>query len=482
MRVLIVNTNRERSPQTLIPLGACLVASAARAAGHDVRLLDLTFSPFPSRAARFAVRRFRPDVLGLSIRNIDNCDAGRPQFLLPEARRIAQACRSAGAETIVLGGPAVTTAPGPALSYLGGDFGVVGEGESSFPALLDAIERGADPALVSGVAVPDDGGTALSPTAPIGDLASLPDPCLADWLDMRGYRRYDAALPVQTKRGCPFNCSYCLYPLLEGPGVRLRDPESVASQVHRAFHLELRAAEFVDSVFNVPEAHAVACCEAIARLRRRVPLQTLEFNPSACSSDLIQAMNAAGFSAVGCSAESASDDMLATLGKGFTSDALRSAARKLPTLDALKLWTFMLGGPGETERTVTETAQFIEQFLTPRDLVYVSCGIRILPGTKLHAQAAAEGIVSPDDDLLRPRFYFSPAIPPERALAMITGCGFPSANIVTLSDGNHPLLPLAQRAAHMVGMSPPYWRWAPLWNKARHPWPAAGRREGARCS
>jgi radical SAM superfamily enzyme YgiQ (UPF0313 family) len=176
-------------------------------------------------------------------------------------------------------------------------------------------------------------------------------------------------------------------------------------------------------------------------------------------------MNAAGFSAVGCTAESASDAMLASLGKGFNTEHLHQAAHQFKKLDALRVWVFMLGGPGESEKTVAETARFIETELTSRDLVYISCGIRVLPGTDLHTTAIRERYISPDDNLLWPVFYFSPHLKPKRAMAIISKSKFPSANIINLSDGNSQLLPFLQKVAYMLHACPPYWRLAPGWNK-----------------
>ncbi|HOM73380.1 MAG TPA: cobalamin-dependent protein, partial [Armatimonadota bacterium] len=79
MKVLIINTNRQRSPHTLIPLGACLVAASARSAGHQVRFLDLTFHRHPEYVVSSAVKELSPDVTGLSVRNLDNCEMTNPR-------------------------------------------------------------------------------------------------------------------------------------------------------------------------------------------------------------------------------------------------------------------------------------------------------------------------------------------------------------------------------------------------------------------
>src|SRR5919112_6029216 len=74
-RVLLVSTNRERQPYPVVPNGLACVASALEAAGHDVRFVDLCFARDPARTAADAARAFRPEVIGVSVRNIDNSDA-----------------------------------------------------------------------------------------------------------------------------------------------------------------------------------------------------------------------------------------------------------------------------------------------------------------------------------------------------------------------------------------------------------------------
>src|SRR5438477_7960196 len=87
-RVLLVSTNRERQPYPVVPNGLACVASALDAAGHDVRFADLCFARDPIRRARDAAVSFRPDIVGVSVRNIDNSDAIALQHYTPEARAV----------------------------------------------------------------------------------------------------------------------------------------------------------------------------------------------------------------------------------------------------------------------------------------------------------------------------------------------------------------------------------------------------------
>ncbi|HEY3396219.1 MAG TPA: radical SAM protein [Armatimonadota bacterium] len=465
MRVLVINTNRERSPQALLPIGACLVAAAAERAGQEVRFLDLCFSRDPRRAAAAAVASFSPDVIGLSIRNLDNCDYLNPHSYLPAGRDLVATLRAACSAEIVLGGSAVSQVPFALARYLGCRWAVVGAGEVTFPALLQALADGADPAALPGVA--DAEREDLFVPAPPGeDLSAPQSPALERWLDLSRYRARDASWPVQSKRGCASRCTYCVYPLLEGATYRRREPELVREEAATARRAGLRLVEFVDSIFGLPADHALACCEALARRPVGLPLSAMELNPAAITPELVGAMNAAGFSGVAVTAESGSDAMLASLGKGFTAEALGQARDHLRHLRASVMWIFLLGGPGETPETVRETARFLDT-LPPSHLVLVTHGVRVLPRTALHGRLLASGELSPAEDLLLPTFYHSPAITPAASERILAESRFPVGSRVMLGDGGHRWLPLAQRVMATCGVRPPYWRQLRSLNRLR---------------
>ena len=177
-------------------------------------------------------------------------------------------------------------------------------------------------------------------------------------------------------------------------------------------------------------------------------------------------MNEAGFSAVGITAESGSDRILSSLGKGFDASILYEASRQLRNFKGMRMWTFLLGGPGEDAKSVRETAAFIES-LPHTDLIFISYGIRILPGTMLQRQLAEQGQAVQDKDAIHPLFYHSPHITPAEAGKIIERCRFPSANIVSLTDGCHRLLPGIQALSAGLGLQPPFWRYVPLINRFR---------------
>src|SRR5213594_547213 len=144
MRVLLVSANQERSPDPVAPLGVCYVASAAAEAGHEVHVLDLCFSEDPPADVRAAVAAHRPEAIGTSLRNVDNCAYPDTVSYLPHYQRVVNACRATSRAPLVLGGSAFTTMPAFYLAALEVPYGVVGEGEVALPDLLARLASGRD--------------------------------------------------------------------------------------------------------------------------------------------------------------------------------------------------------------------------------------------------------------------------------------------------------------------------------------------------
>ncbi len=159
--------------------------------------------------------------------------------------------------------------PEAIIQYLSADGGMVGEGEEVFPkALMALAARGNDfPAKIKRVGefiVPHSG----KPFRPvwIQDLDSLPPP---DWdcLDLKKYFSQGGMGNLQTKRGGPFGCIYCTYPLIEGKKMRLRSPGRVAQEAEALIQRGVENAFIVDNIFNYPETHAREVCRIFIEKR-----------------------------------------------------------------------------------------------------------------------------------------------------------------------------------------------------------------------
>jgi radical SAM superfamily enzyme YgiQ (UPF0313 family) len=460
-RILLVSTNRERQPMPVLANGLACVASALDAAGHDVRVSDLCFERDPTGSARRAVERFRPDVIGVSVRNIDNSDSIALRYYTPEAAAVLRALRAAAPRsTIMAGGAAFGVAPESLFRELGVDYAVAGDGERASVALVDALAAGRPVGAVPGVVRMDGERIAFTPPGEDAALDALAPPRLHRWLDVRRYERNGATVPIQTKRGCVYKCVYCTYRNVEGWGYRMRAPELVVDEMEELHRQAgVRHFDFVDSTFNSPPGHAIDICEALVRRGLDVRLETMNFTPASASPELLAAMRRAGFTSLGITAESASDPVLARLEKGFGASKVRDVAERVERAGIRTLWIFLVGGPGENAATLEETLAFAAWRLGRGDAVYLTVGLRIYPGTTLHRIAMDEGVVQYGDALLAPSFYFSPALDFGAAVRRLRRFAADHPRFMFSADSRSTILPYLTRLASVLRLPRPHWRY-----------------------
>jgi radical SAM superfamily enzyme YgiQ (UPF0313 family) len=445
----------------VVPNGVACVASALDSAGHDVRVLDLCFARDPHRAARRATAQFRPDVIGLSVRNIDNSDLVALEHYTPAAASLLHTLRaSAPSAQVIAGGAAFGVAPEALSDELGVEHAVAGDGERATPALIADLAAGRTPGEIPGVVRRVDGRSVLIPPGGDGALDTLPPVHMHRWLDLRRYELRGGTVPIQTKRGCVFKCIYCTYLNVEGWGYRLREPELVADEIEElARDARIRHFEFVDSTFNAPPRHAMAVCEAIARRNLGVHLDTTNFTPATASPELLALMRRAGFKWLGITAESASDPVLDSLQKGFDVAQLRKVSANVGRAGMGVLWIFLIGGPGETPATLEETLGFAAERLDAGDAVYLTVGLRVYPGTTLHRIAIDEGVVPASDPLLVPRFYFSELLQMDATLVRLRQFAARYPRFMFSADSRSALLPYLTRLASVLRLPRPHWRY-----------------------
>lgn len=424
MRVLLISENRSRENLVPYPLGLAYIATAALQAGHDVRGIDLMFSADADSDIREAVREFEPEVVGLSVRNIDNQEKYSGEFYMPAVRRVTEAIGRETDAPVVAGGAGFTIFPLECLSYLGLELGIVGEGEVSFVRLLESLEKGSDPCIVPGVASLRSGVGNVNRDIPYPDFENSLQPD-REVFDVSSYdwvpgRAPPFAANLEARRGCHMKCIYCTNPLVEGRVLRLRHPGSVADELESLERDHgLRTVIFTDSLFNYPSAYSSELCREI--IDRRLSIGwSCTFTPTNPDAALLGLLREAGCFALSIGNESGSEDMLAALRKGFGKEQVAASVREAKRLGFEVNCFLLLGGPGETRGTVEESIDFVSG-LEP-DVVRVTVGIRIYPGCELADIALGEGVIEPGQNLLEPAFYLSPAVEPWLRERMLEVC------------------------------------------------------------
>lgn len=459
MNILIISSNRNQFPMPVIPVGACMIAETAQNAGHNVRLLDLMFEGDPLNTLQEELKRFKPNVVGFSIRNIDNNDMQYPSFYIKELLPLIDAVKRKTPANIILGGAAVSVMPEALLRYTGATLAVTGDGETVFIKLLERLSEGRSPKDLPGVSwIEED--IFKSNAQPLStNNCHCWSPDFYRWINVKAYRERLTTVPLQTKLGCHFKCIYCTYRKIEGNQYRLSNPEEAVTTIISLASRGYRHIEFVDNVFNSPYDHALSICELLAQVKHGASLQSLELNPLFIDDTLITAMERAGFSGMGITVESASDSVLSGLGKGFTAEHVYKAAEVIKRHKIPCVWIFMMGGPNETRETVAETLQFAENYIRPHDVAFFGLGIRIYPGTELESLARQQGVLSlTPENMLEPVFYISPTIEYSRMQKQVKVSMNKHMNFINTDSIGFPILLPIHRFGYKLGLRPPLWK------------------------
>jgi radical SAM superfamily enzyme YgiQ (UPF0313 family) len=319
---------------------------------------------------------------------------------LDPVKGIVAGCRSLSKAKIVLGGAGYSIFPEKALSFLGADMGIQGEGEVAFPAVIARLERGAAPSGVPGLYLPGPGLPGERRFAKDLDTLPIPDP---DLLSLPSQKE-ELWMPVQTRRGCPLNCSYCSTGTIEGRVIRRHSPEAIVQWIHRWREAGVHQFYFVDNTFNLPPSQAKEICRKLIDYDLNIKWWSILY-PKLADEVLIGLMARAGCTQVSLGFESGSERILKNMNKRFTPKEVRQISEVLADQGIRRMGFLLLGSPGETRKSVEERRAFGDSLKL--DTLKITVGVRIYPHTGLTKMAANDGVISPRDDLLFPRFYLA---------------------------------------------------------------------------
>jgi len=401
MQVLLISANTEKINMPTLPMGLGSVAVALEAAGHAVGFLDLMAVDDWQPVLQEALSQRPPDVIGISIRNIDDQVSAAPRFLLEKAREVVACCRTNARAPIVLGGAGYSIFPDSILNYTGADMGIQGEGEEAFGMLLERLESEAPLGDVPGLYIRGKG--LQAPRTYVRDLDRFPLP-QPDLFDPRFAKDANCYLPVQTRRGCPLNCSYCSTSSIEGRSIRKRSVQAAIDSLSRWRAAGYSRVYFVDNVFNLPESYALALCERMAEACLDIRWRAILY-PGRVREPLVRSMARAGCRDVALGFESGVQPILDSLQKRFSLDEVKRTSRMLADHGIGRMGFLLLGGPGETRETALKSLAFADSL--ELEAVKLTIGLRVYPYTQLARIAIREGVIEPHTDLLEPCFYIS---------------------------------------------------------------------------
>jgi radical SAM superfamily enzyme YgiQ (UPF0313 family) len=403
MRVLLISANTEQINMEVLPLGLAYVAAAIDNQGHTVKVLNLMMQTDTQKALYGTIAEFNPEIIGISVRNIDDQNMENPRFLLKTVKDVVTSCRKYSDATIVLGGAGYSIFPQASLDFLKADIGIQGEGEGAFLTLLNRLPKKKDLSDIPGLYLPGrknqkESGYIKS----LSDLTlPLPDVHLSTPSALKDQEIW---IPFQSRRGCPMDCSYCSTATIEGRIIRKHDPEKAVKTISRYAEAGLDHFFFVDNTFNLPSAYAHTLCDQLISSKLKITWRCIIY-PWKVDDELAEKMAAAGCSEVSLGFESGSEKILTNMNKKYLRTDVRQISERLKKFEIVRMGFLLFGGPGETKDTVNESLEFADAL--DLEAMKITIGIRIYPNTSLHRTAIKEGLISADDNLLIPRFYIA---------------------------------------------------------------------------
>lgn len=410
MRVALVNTNRIKPP--ISPLGLEYVAETLLAAGHEVTILDLCWDEQPEKVIPRFFSTQEYGLVGISIRNTDDCSFATRESFLPGCARIVETIREHSGALVVAGGVGFSVMPEPAMAITGVDVGVVGDGEFTMAGIANRIRGRKNWEDLPNLVIRRNGVFRRNPGSAM-PLSRLP-PMSRALIDNRRYYLEGGQAGIETKRGCPMACVYCADPLAKGNSIRLRPPGDVVAELANLIDQGIGHVHTCDSEFNVPESHALEICEGIIRRGISDRLRWYAYcKPGPFSPGLARRMRRAGCEGINFGVDSGDEGMLSRLGRDFGPQEILSAARLCRENGIAVMFDLLLGAPGETRESIARTIELMMR--SGADRIGVTVGVRVYPGTRLAMQVMKDeqrdGLVG-GSDFCQPVFFLEPGIAP----------------------------------------------------------------------
>ena len=357
MRVLLVKPNN-LSDHVQPSLGLAYLAQSIRER-HHVRIIDCIKDDIsPEDFGYKIVEKYRPDLVGIQCYTFDIRNV---RLLLKSIKEFNRDVKT------VVGGAHISSDPKRAFEnlkeYL--DFGFAGEAEIGFPIFCDLLNSGStDYELVPGLIWEKEGQLILNPQAMEQDIDKLGDPAW-DLIKPEFYpesqhgaffKKFPIA-PIITTRGCPYACTFCSAPILSGKKLRHHSLDYILNNIQFLYHEHgIREFHIVDDNFTQDICYAKEIVQGIINLNLDISIAMPNgIRMDYLDDELLKLLKKAGLYIVSVAIESGNDKVLKEMKKGTTvAKIYRDIERiKRHQLDIAAF--FILGFPGETEKTMEDT-------------------------------------------------------------------------------------------------------------------------------
>lgn len=389
------------------PIGLAYLAGVLLKDGHAVEIVDMVADgygrPWPYKGTHNnfgltndefldRVRSSAPDIVGLTGFTTQH---GRVVELVSIIKDTFPHIK------VVLGGIHSTSMPEYMMQHSRADYLILGEGEYSFAALVDALKNNDYEAIkkIDGIVYREGEGFVLRlKTDFIKDMDAIPAPPI-ELFNNEVYLKDEVAMPIITSRGCPNNCSFCAIHNTQGYGWRPRGPMQVVDEIellNKAYGY--KTISFFDDAFNVKAERVIEICQEIVRrgieVRLVVPGGLIV---KRLTKETLYWLKKAGCTAVSLPFEHVDETMRnRVIKKGIAGDQFSDVLNWCREIELLALVNFVIGMPGETDESVAKINDYVKRNAFRMDAVQVLIATPF-PGTAFYKECIEKNyLVNPE--------------------------------------------------------------------------------------
>jgi radical SAM superfamily enzyme YgiQ (UPF0313 family) len=380
------------------PYTLALMASMMRDAGCDVRLVDLT-----------AERRSADDLIA----QLDRDGFAPTLILFPsttptldaDAAALANLKRHFGAPMFCFGPHASTTPQASMMRAPAVDGMFVGEPEDGALqlALLESLDRLSEiPSLTwrRPSTPPGTGGDTIVPHTAKGAYAGFAQMPYPAW-DLVPLASYSLPLVnrpyviVETSRGCPYSCDFCVAPIHQGHKFRERSPKALVDEMERSYR-EFGVDFFYlwgDTVTLNVKTFSAFCDELIAR---NLPIRWFGNARADNLTDpaFVHRLRKAGCWMLAMGIETESEEIRKDMVKKLERGKIQIALTNMRAAGIRSFAFFIFGYPGETLATINQTIEYAIELDPDFANFYPAVPY---PGTALYDKVVKDGMLVEED-------------------------------------------------------------------------------------
>lgn len=372
------------------PMGVAYVSSSAKKAGFNVHTLNLNH-----------VEGSISDIIGKVIKEkkIGTVSTGGVTGQYGAIREIFDAAKEHKKNILcICGGGIISSAPETAMAALEiCDYGVIGEAELTFPALLQCLEKGEDPWSIPGLVIQHNGkfSQTVGEPEPV-PLEEIPYPdyesfnfreLLNSVPNTIGMSEYNT-LPIVTGRSCPFRCTFCFHP--SGQTFRQRSLDDVFREIdYMVAEFGVKYLSIQDELFLFGKK-TTRLKEFCDRIKPYGIKWLAQFRTCDITQEIVDLLKESNCATMAFGIESADDRILKSMKKGIRVHHHDRALKMVYESGIGIQGVLIFGDPAETRESAQRT---FDWWKANRQYELQLSAIITYPGSPLYNNAVRDGLI-----------------------------------------------------------------------------------------